>query len=140
MLLDIAIPLSNDTERYMMDEAKVFADKYIIPMAEHLSISPGTGERVPPLSVDARRWLFEEHMRYPFAPERSGNLTLQRQTEALFNMATFLQVVAPLKSIAAFQNVAVATVESRIKKGRASGAIPKASDVRARKETLKKDL
>jgi hypothetical protein len=53
-------------------------------------------------------------------------------------MASYLEVVAPLKLIAEFQGVAVSTVETRVKAGRASGAIPKASDVRARKDLLKK--
>lgn len=140
MLLDIAIPLSSDTPTAMLIEAKEFGEKFIVPMAEFLSTTPGAGEKVPPLSVETRRWLFEEHMHHQFAPERAGNLTLQRQTEALFNMASFLSVVAPLQSIAKFQKVAVGTVESRVKKGRASGAIPKASEVRARKELLKKGL
>lgn len=138
MLLDLAVPLASSTETEMLKEAKIFGDKFIVPMAAFLSSTPGAGEKIPPLSVETRRWLFEEHMRYHFAPERAGGLTLQRQTEALFNMASFLSVVAPLKSIAAFQDVAVGTVESRVKIGRANGSIPKASDVRARKETLKK--
>lgn len=138
MLLDLAVPLAAANEPEMLEEAKVLADRFLVPMAAHLSSTPGAGEQVPPLPVEKRRWLFEEHMRYHFAASRSGNLTLQRQTEALFNMASFLHVVAPLKSIAEFQNVAVGTVESRVKKGRATGAIPKASEVRARNETLKK--
>ncbi len=138
MLLDFAVPLAGDNESVMLKEAALFGEKFVIPMAEFLSTTPGAGEKVPPLSVETRRWLFEEHMHYHFAPERAGNLTLQRQTEALFNMASFLAVVAPLKSIAAFQNVAVGTVESRVKKGRASGAIPKASEVRAKNVSLRK--
>jgi hypothetical protein len=138
MLLDMAVPLSGKDEPALLVEAESFADKFIVPMAAYLSSTGGASSHVPSLSVDKRRHLFEGHMAYHFAPHRSGNLTLQKQTEALFNMAAFLQVVAPLKSIADFQNVAVGTVESRVKKGRASGAIPKASEVRARKETLKK--
>ena len=138
MLLDFAVPLAADNESVMLKEAALFGEKFVIPMAEFLSTTPGAGEKVPPLSVETRRWLFEEHMHYHFVPERAGNLTLQRQTEALFNMASFLAVVAPLKSIAAFQNVAVGTVESRVKKGRASGAIPKASEVRAKNVSLRK--
>jgi hypothetical protein len=88
--------------------------------------------------VENPRALFEEHMRQQFAKNRVGELTLQRQTEALFNMASYLEVVAPLKLIAEFQGVAVSTVETRVKAGRASGAIPKASEVRARKATLRK--
>jgi ribosomal protein L7Ae-like RNA K-turn-binding protein len=53
-------------------------------------------------------------------------------------MASYLEVIAPLKLIAEFQGVAVSTVETRIKIGRASGAIPKASAVRATKKTLMK--
>lgn len=139
MLLDLAVPLASSNEIEMLKEAQIFGDRFIVPMAQFLSTTPGAGEKVPPLSVETRRWLFEEHMRYHFSPERSGGLTLQRQTEALFNMASFLGVVAPLKSIAAFQDVAVGTVESRVKIGRANGSIPKASEVRARKELLKKD-
>lgn len=138
MLLDLAVPLSGGNEIAMLEEARIFGDKFVVPMAEFLSTTPGAGEKVPPLSVETRRWLFEEHMRYHFAPERAGGLTLQRQTEALFNMASFLAVVAPLKSIAAFQDVAVGTVESRVKIGRANGSIPKASEVRAKNELLKK--
>ncbi|MEY4321032.1 MAG: hypothetical protein RLZZ471_973 [Actinomycetota bacterium] len=140
MLLDIAVPLASSEEPAMLSEAKAFAEKFILPMAKQLSSTPGAGERVPSLNVETRRWLFEEHMQHHFSPKRAGNLTLQRQTEALFNMATFLEVVAPLKSIAQFQNVAVGTVESRIKKGRGTGAIPKASEVRARNKSLKKGL
>jgi len=51
-----------------------------------------------------------------------------------------LEVVAPLKLIAEFQGVAVSTVETRVKIGRASGEIPKASEVRARKALLKKGM
>jgi sulfopyruvate decarboxylase TPP-binding subunit len=84
--------------------------------------------------------IFNEHMHQQFAKNRAGDLTLQTQTEALFNMASYLEVVAPLKLIAEFQGVAVSTVETRVKIGRASGKIPKASEVRARKALLKKGM
>jgi hypothetical protein len=107
-------------------------------MAQRLSKTPGAGEKLPELNVEMKRSLFEDHMHHHFSPERAGSLTLQRQTEALFRMATFLRVFSPIQTIAKFQNVAPSTVETRVKKGRASGAIPKASEVRARKELLKK--
>lgn len=52
-------------------------------------------------------------------------------------MATYLEVVAPLKLIAEYQGVAVSTVETLVKIGRSNGAIPEASEVRSRKRGLK---
>jgi len=138
MFLDLSVPLASATEKARLTEAEDFARKFLLPMAVHLSKTKGAGDRIPPLSVVDRLRLFEAHMAFHFESGKVEGLTLQRQTEALFNMATFMQVVAPLKSIANFQNVSVGTVETRVKKGRAAGAIPKASEVRARKESLKK--
>lgn len=44
-------------------------------------------------------------------------------------------MLTPNKLIAKFQDVGVGTVEYRIQRGRASGAIPKASVVRAKKSS-----
>jgi hypothetical protein len=138
MLLDLAVPLAAEDESGMLIEAEEFARKYIFPIAEELRKTSGAGERIPQLGVNKRGMLFEAHMEHHFSALKAGNLTLQRQTEALFMMATFLEVLTPVKLIAKFHRVAVGTVESRIQRGRASGAIPKASEVRARKEILKK--
>jgi hypothetical protein len=138
MLLDLAVPLSSKNTQAMYQEAEAFAKKFIFPMAEALRTTSGAGESIPPLAVSMRETLFEVHMEHHFSTKRSAGLTLQRQTEALFKMATFLEVVTPVKLIAKFHGVAVGTVESRIQRGRASGAIPKASEVRARKATLRK--
>ncbi len=138
VLLVMSIPMSGRDDKGLYAEASKFATKFVFPMATHLASAPGAGEPLPRLSVENRRALFEEHMHQQFAKDRVGDLTLQRQTEALFNMASYLEVVAPLKLIAEFQGVAVSTVETRVKAGRASGAIPKASEVRARKATLRK--
>jgi hypothetical protein len=140
MLLDLPIPMRSTDEDSMILEATKFATDFLFPMAQRLSKTPGAGEKLPELNVEMKRSLFEEHMHHHFSPERAGSLTLQRQTEALFRMATFLRVFSPIQTIAKFQNVAPSTVETRVKKGRASGAIPKASEVRARKEILKKGL
>jgi hypothetical protein len=107
-------------------------------MAEALRSTPGAGENIPPLGVSERASLFEAHMQHHFSASKTGNLTLQKQTEALFKMATFLEVLTPVKLIAKFQGVGIGTVESRVQRGRSSGAIPKASEVRARKDALKK--
>lgn len=138
VLLVMSVPMTGRDEKELYAEASLFATKFVIPMAEHLSSVPGAGEPLPRLSVENRRDLFLEHMQQQFSKDRVGGLTLQRQTEALFNMASYLEVVAPLKLIAEFQGVAVSTVETRVKAGRASGAIPKASEVRDRKATLRK--
>lgn len=138
MLLDLAVPLSSRTPKAMTMEAQAFAETFIFPMAEALRSTPGAGENIPPLGVAERAALFEAHMNHHFSTSKAGNLTLQKQTEALFKMATFLEVLTPNKLIAKFQGVGVGTVESRIQRGRASGAIPKASVVRAKKELLKK--
>ncbi len=138
ILLAMSVAMKGRDTAELLVEATVFAEKFIFPMAEHLATTPGAGEPSPRLSVENRQALFVEHMHQQFSKDRIGNLTLQRQTEALFKMATYLDVIAPLKLIAEFQGVAVSTVETRVKKGRASGAIPKASEVRATKETLKK--
>jgi hypothetical protein len=136
LVMSVAMKGRDTAELYV--EATLFAEKFIFPMATHLATTPGAGEPSPRLSVENRQALFVEHMHQQFSQDRIGNLTLQRQTEALFKMATYLDVIAPLKLIAEFQGVAVSTVETRVKKGRASGAIPKASEVRATKESLKK--
>ena len=136
LVMSVAMKGRDNAELYV--EATLFAEKFIFPMATHLATTPGAGEPLPRLSVENRQALFVEHMHQQFSKDRIGNLTLQKQTEALFKMATYLDVIAPLKLIAEFQGVAVSTVETRVKKGRASGAIPKASEVRATKETLKK--
>jgi hypothetical protein len=136
LVMSVAMKGRDTAELYV--EATLFAEKFIFPMATHLATTPGAGEPLPRLSVENRQALFVEHMHQQFSKDRIGNLTLQKQTEALFKMATYLDVIAPLKLIAEFQGVAVSTVETRVKKGRASGAIPKASEVRATKETLKK--
>jgi len=138
VLLVMSVPMTGRDDQHLYAEASQFATKFVFPIAAHLASAPGAGEPLPRLSVENRRALFEEHMHQQFAKDRVGELTLQRQTEALFNMASYLEVVAPLKLIAEFQGVAVSTVETRVKAGRASGAIPKASEVRARKATLKK--
>lgn len=138
ILLAMSVAMKGRDTAELHGEATLFAEKFIFPMASHLATTPGAGEPLPRLSVEQRQWLFVEHMHQQFAKDRIGNLTLQRQTEALFKMATYLDVTAPLKLIAEFQGVAVSTVETRVKKGRASGAIPKASEVRATKETLKR--
>lgn len=138
MLLDLAVPLSSTNPTDMTLEAKAFAETHVFPMAEALLSTPGAGESIPPLGVAERASLFEAHMEYHFASDKVNSLTLQKQTESLFKMATFLEVLTPVQLIARFQKVGVGTVESRIQRGRASGAIPKASEVRARKELLKK--
>ena len=138
MLLDLAVPLASKTKPDRLNEAEAFARKYILPMAQDLRRTPGAGESIPPLGIGERGSLFESHMEHHFTEQKAGNLTLQRQTEALFKMSTFLEVLTPVKQIARFQEVGVGTVESRIQRGRASGAIPKASVVRARKAILKK--
>jgi hypothetical protein len=138
MLLDLAVPLSSTNPKDMIVEAKAFAETFVFPMAEALLSTPGAGESIPPLGVAERASLFESHMEHHFARGEVSSLTLQKQTESLFKMATFLEVVTPVKLIAQFQQVGVGTVESRIQRGRASGAIPKASEVRAKKEILKK--
>lgn len=138
MLLDLAVPLSSTKSDAIYQEAETFAKKFIFPMAEALRTTNGAGESIPPLTVAMRETLFEVHMEHHFSTKRASGLTLQRQTEALFRMATFLEVLTPVKLIAKFQDVAVGTVESRIQRGRASGTIPKASAVRARKAPLKK--
>lgn len=138
MLLDLAVPLSSRDPKAMTAEAEAFAETFILPMAEALRSTPGAGENIPPLGVSERAALFEAHMVHHFSSNNAGKLTLQKQTEALFKMATFLEVLTPNKLIAKFQGVGVGTVESRIQRGRASGAIPKASVVRAKKELLKK--
>ena len=138
MLLDVAVPLSALNAKEMAVEAEAFARTYVFPMAEALRSTPGAGESIPPLGVNERALLFEAHMEHHFSIPKTGRLTLQKQTEALFKMATFLEVLTPVKLIAKFQGVGVGTVESRIQRGRSSGAIPKASVVRARKELLKK--
>jgi hypothetical protein len=138
VLLVMSVPMKGGNEPELYREASTFARAFIFPMADHLSSAPGAGEPLPRLSVRNRQDLFIEHMHQQFSKDRIGDLTLQRQTEALFNMASNLEVVAPLKLIAEFQGVAVSTVETRVKTGRASGAIPKASEVRARKEILRK--
>ena len=138
MLLMMSVPMAGGDEKELYVEASKFATRFVFPMATHLSSTAGAGEPMPRFSVEDRRALFEEHMHQQFAKDRVGELTLQRQTEALFNMASYLEVVAPLKLIAEFQGVAVSTVETRVKAGRASGAIPKASEVRARKASLRK--
>jgi len=132
MLLDLAVPLSSTNPKDMTLEAKTFAETYVFPMAEALLSTPGAGESIPPLGVAERASLFEAHMAHHFASGKNSGLTLQKQTESLFKMVT------PVKLIAQFQQVGVGTVESRIQRGRASGAIPKASVVRAKKELLKK--
>jgi len=139
ILLTLAVPMKQSLESDLCAEAEEFAREFLFPMAARLSETPAVGERIPPLNTGQRNWLFEEHMHYHFAKERSGSLTLQLQTQALFKMATYLEVVAPLKFIAEFQGVAVSTVETRIKKARAQGVIPKASDVRARNRSVQKD-
>lgn len=138
ILLMMSVSMKGRDVRDLYVEANLFAEKFIFPMATHLAATPGAGEPLPRLTVEDRQALFLEHMHQQFSKDRIGNLTLQRQTEALFNMATYLDVIAPLKLIAQYQGVAVSTVETRVKKGRANGTIPKASVVRARKETLKK--
>lgn len=138
VLLVMSVPMAGKDEKELYAEASEFATRFVFPMAAHLASAPGAGEPLPRLSVENRSALFEEHMCQQFAKDRVGELTLQRQTEALFNMASYLEVVAPLKLIAEFQGVAVSTVETRVKAGRASGAIPKASEVRARKADLRK--
>lgn len=140
VLLVMSVSMMGRQETDLYVEASNFADKFIFPMAIHLASTPSAGEPLPRLSVENRRMIFNEHMHQQFAQERVGDLSLQSQTEALFNMASYLEVVAPLKLIADFQGVAVSTVETRVKIGRANGAIPKASEVRARKELLKKGL
>jgi hypothetical protein len=140
VLLVMSVPMKGQDEPGLYAEATNFADKFIFPMAIHLASTPSAGEPLPRLTVENRRMIFNEHMHQQFAKDRVGDLPLQRQTEALFNMATYLEVVAPLKLIAEFQEVAVSTVETRVKVGRANGAIPKASEVRARKDLLKKGL
>ncbi len=140
VLLLLNVPMKGRDLADLQLEATRFADKFVFPMAIHLATTPSVGEPLPRISVTNRKEIFEEHMRQQFSKIRVGDLSLQSQTEALFNMATYLEVVAPLKLIAEFQGVAVSTVETRVKIGRASGAIPKASDVRARKELLKKGL
>ena len=137
ILLAMSVAMKGRDTAELHVEATLFAEKFIFPMATHLATTPGAGEPLPRLSVENRQALFVEHMHQQFSKDRIGNLTLQKQTEALFKMATYLDVIAPLKLIAEFQGVAVSTVETRVKKGRASGAIPKASEVRATKETLK---
>jgi hypothetical protein len=138
VLLVLSVSMKGRDQPDLYVEASTFAEKFIFPMAVHLASAPSVGEPLPRLSVENRRMIFNEHMHQQFAKDRVGNLSLQSQTEALFNMASYLEVVAPLKLIADFQGVAVSTVETRIKVGRSSGAIPKASEVRARKELLKK--
>lgn len=138
MLLDIAIPLASRSRTDRLHEAEAFANQHIIPLALDLKLTPGAGESIPPLGVEERGLLFVAHMEHHFSQRNSGGLTLQRQTEALFKMATFLEVLTPVKLIAKFQGVGTGTVESRVQRGRASGAIPKASVVRAKKESLKK--
>lgn len=140
ILLGMSVAMKGRDEAELHVEATQFAEKFIFPMATHLATTPGAGEPLPRLSVENRQILFVEHMHQQFSKERLGDLTLQKQTEALFRMASYLDVITPLKLIAEFQGVAVSTVETRVKKGRASGAIPKASEVRARKEILKKGL
>jgi hypothetical protein len=140
VLLVMSVSMMGRTESELYVEAASFADKFIFPMAIHLASTPSAGEPLPRLSVENRRLIFNEHMHQQFAKDRVGDLSLQSQTEALFNMASYLEVVAPLRLIADFQGVAVSTVETRVKIGRANGAIPKASEVRARKELLKKGL
>lgn len=140
MLLDIAIPLASTSRKERLVEAEAFANRHIIPLALDLRVTPGAGESIPPLGVDDRSSLFWAHMEHHFAQKNTGGITLQRQTEALYKMATFLEVLTPVKLIAKFQGVGTGTVESRVQRGRASGNIPKASDVRARKELLKKGL
>ena len=140
VLLVLSVSMKGQDVSELYVEASNFADKFIFPMAIHLASTPSVGEPLPRLSVENRRMIFNEHMHQQFAKDRVGNLSLQSQTEALFNMASYLEVVGPLRLIADFQGVAVSTVETRIKVGRASGAIPKASVVRARKELLKKGL
>lgn len=140
VLLVMSVSMMGRKESELYVEAVSFADKFIFPMAIHLASTPSAGEPLPRLSVENRRMIFNEHMHQQFAKDRVGDLSLQSQTEALFNMASYLEVVAPLKLIADFQGVAVSTVETRVKIGRANGAIPKASEVRARKELLKKGL
>jgi hypothetical protein len=138
VLLVLNVPMKGKDEASLRMEATTFAELFIFPMAEHLATTPSAGEPLPRLSVENRQAIFLEHMHQQFSKERIGDLNLQRQTEALFNMASYLEVIAPLKLIAVFQGVAVSTVETRIKIGRASGAIPKASAVRATKKTLMK--
>ena len=138
ILLVLNVPMKGRDLGDLRVEATKFAELFIFPMAEHLATTPSAGEPLPRLSVENRQEIFLEHMRQQFSKERIGDLNLQSQTEALFNMASYLEVIAPLKLIAEFQGVAVSTVETRIKIGRASGAIPKASVVRATKKTLMK--
>lgn len=138
MLLTLSAPMLGTSEAELIIEATAFAERFLFPMAQELARTPGAGDRILPLSVGNRRMLFEAHMKHHFSQNRAGNLSLQVQTEALFKMATRLEVVAPLKLIAEFQGVAVSTVETRIKIARAAGRIPKASEVRARTNTSKK--
>ena len=140
VLLVLSVAMKGRDVPELYQEATSFAEKFVFPMAVHLASTPSVGEALPRLSVENRKMIFTEHMHQQFAKNRVGELSLQTQTEALFNMATYLEVVAPLKQIAEFQGVAVSTVETRVKVGRANGAIPKASEVRARKELLKKGL
>ena len=138
MLIDIAVPLISASRTDRLREADAFARKHIIPLALDLRVTPGAGESIPSLGVEERAQLFEAHMHHHFLQNNLGKLTLQRQTEALFKMATFLEVLTPVKLIAKFQGVGTGTVESRVQRGRANGNIPKASVVRAKKESLKK--
>lgn len=138
VLLVLNVPMRGRNEADLRKEATELAELFIVPMAEHLATTPSAGEPLPRLSVVNRQEIFLEHMHQQFSKERIGDLNLQSQTEALFNMASCLEVIAPLKLIAEFQGVAVSTVETRIKIGRANGAIPKASVARATKKTLMK--
>jgi len=133
ILLVMAVPMRESNERELISESSKFANDFVLPMARRLATTPSVGEPLPRLSVENRQLLFQEHMQEQFGEKRVEGLTLQKQTEALFNMASYLEVTTPLKLIADFQGVAVSTVETRVKIGRASGAIPKASEVRARR-------
>lgn len=138
MLLTLAVPMRGTSESELVAEATEFAERFLFPMADELAKTSGAGDRIAPLTVEKRRRLFEAHMKHHFEDSQVSELSLQTQTEALFKMATRLEVVAPLKLIAQFQGVAVSTVETRIKTARAAGRLPKASEVRARTNATRK--
>lgn len=137
MLLELSLPMSGDDEVELAAEARAFGDAHILPIAKHLAMTKGVGSKIQPLSVSTRANLFQHHMRYQFGELRSGNLPGQLKTECLFKMASYLEVFAPLKQISEFLGVPITTVEAQVKRARAAGSLPKASEVRGRNKVNK---
>ena len=137
IILSLTLPGPSGLEDLWEKSSINLAAQFIFPLAHQLSNTQGLCDRISPISVEMRQLIFEAHMNKHFTSPEISDHTLQAQTEALFGMASFLGVVGPLKRIAQFQGVSVSTVETRIKIGRSEGRVPKASEVRARKNPKK---